>query len=424
MRPSTFTAFPRSEVLASESGNGNSGPTGTNVFDSVVILSPYPWIFQDGMWQTTHHIAREFARLCPTLLVEPAPQWDPRTEWFQRQGLPRSLFGSRTSAPVANLFVFHRQGLPLGRFSCLRNFALLRNARSLRRLLKRWGFRRTLLWHSFPYWSEPLVEAVDYTFFAYHCLDHSTREEEVGLIRCADAVFCVSEALVQKHRAVNPHTYLLSNGVDLGTFAAGSLRDRRPADLPADGRLIGFVGSINRHLDIELLLQIAETFPHDCLVIGGRIPGNQTAPQGRQLEALRRLRSRPNVRMLGFIPTPKLAVYLNAFDVCLIPFLQNLFNRECDPLKFYQYMALGKPVVSTPVEVAARYPELCYLAGSSEEFLRSISQALGELECEALRRQRIEFARAHNWNSRVAQACQILSGLQNPRSPSGSSGCP
>jgi len=378
-------------------------------FDSIVIISPFFWNFHDDMWQTTHQIAREFTRYAPTVFVEPSALWNFGSAEFRVHRLFHSLFGSRTRSPQRNLTVFHQRSLPLGRWKFVRDFDLARNARCLRGLLKSLEFRRTLLWHSFPYWSEALTEAADHTLFIYHCLDHSTREEEVRLIRRADVVFCVSQTLVEKHKLVNPHTYLLPNGVDLSLFDSRRAAETpRPVDLPTNGRVLGFLGYVNYHLDIELLLQIAKAFPDDHLIIVGRIPTNETAPQGKEKEALAALRSQPNVRILGFKPTQQLPMYLHAFDVCLIPFLRNPFNRECDPLKFYQYVAMGKPVVSTPVVVAERYREICYLADSPEEFIAQTSNALGEGNSEALRQARLSVAQAHSWESLVAEACKII----------------
>ncbi|SRR6266849_4878987 len=403
------------------SGQARSEIQQEELFDSVVIVSPFFWNFRDDMWQTTHHIARAFAHMVPTVLVEPPPMWNPKNAEFRMHRLFHSLFGRRTRTAEPNLTVFHRRSFPFGRVKTIREFDVAQNAKALRRLLKDLGFRSTLLWHSFPYLSESLVEAVDHTLFAYHCLDYSPREEEATLIKRADAVFCVSETLVQKHSLANPRTYLLPNGVDLTLFDADrAAPDTRPTDLPRNGRVIGFLGYVNYHVDIELLVEVARAFPNETVVLVGRVPISQTVPQGRQLEALDTLRTLQNVRVLGFKPTSQVPLYIHAFDVCLIPFLPNRFNEECDPLKFYQYLAMGKPIVSAPVAVAKRYREACYVAQSHEEFVRCISAAFEESKATDLTEKRIALARTHGWPALVTQACQILSqvrhsdAIQNP----------
>lgn len=378
-------------------------------FDSVVVMSPFFWNFHDDMAQTTHHVAREFARMAPTVFVEPPMQWNPRSEQFRLHRLPQNVLGRRVKSPLSNLSVFQRRGLPGGRYAAIREFELARNSRALKGVLTQMGFQRTLLWHSFPYWSEPMVEVVKHELLAYHCLDYSDREEEARFIKRADVVFCVSESLVEKHKRLNPQTYLLPNGVDLTLFSPeAAMKGPRPSDLPSNGRLIGFVGSINCHVDLELIRDVAESFRNDYVVLVGRVLTNETAPVGRQKEALGRLQSLGNVRVLGFKPTSELPLYMGAFDVCLIPFLNNTFNEECDPLKFYQYAAMGKPIVTTPVRAAERYRERCYVRQTREGFIEGIHCALNEPNWEVLRKARLEVARRHSWEAIVAQAWRIL----------------
>ncbi len=380
--------------------------------DSVVVISPYFWNFRDDMWQTTHHVAKTFAQTYPTVFVEPNVPWNPGSEQFRGHRISHSLVGPRTRSPRPNLVVFHRRGIPFGRLRAVREFDLSRNARALRQLLADLGVRRPLLWHSFPYWSEPLIEAVDHARFAYHCLDHSARDEELRLIRRADAVFCVSETLVQRHRAVNAHTYLLPNGVDLDLFSSTAASNAvRPRDLPAIGPLIGFAGSINYHLDLRLLVEVAERFPECSVILLGHVLSSETAPRGEQANALTRLRSLGNVHLLGFKPIEEVPAYVAAFNVCLIPFLDNPFNRERDPLKFYQYTAMGKPVVTTPLQLARRYPDLCYLASSPSEFVDAITRALTEQRRQDLVEARIAWARRHGWDSIVAEAVRLLASI-------------
>jgi len=399
-------------ALSTGSAESSEAFSRPKIFDSVVIMSPYFWNFRDDTWQTTHQVARQFARLHPTVLVEPAPVWNFGSEQFRLDRLLRDLFSARVKSPLENLLVFHRRGLPGGRYSAIRNFDLSRNARSLRTFLREQGFRRTLLWHSFPYWSGPLTEAVDAAILAYHCLDYSQRPEEAELVRRADAVFCVSDTLVERHKALKQNTYLLPNGVDLDLFDAERAKNQsRPSDLPLRGRIIGFLGSINCHIDFDLLLRIARAFQNDSLVLIGRILTNETAPRAAQMEMLKELLSLPNVRQLGFKPTNQLPGYIHSFDVCLIPFLMNAFNQECDPLKFYQYLAMGKPVVATSVGVARKYHHLCYLSASATEFLQNISKAFDEPKTGSLYEARLNLARCHSWMTLLNSTCNTLESL-------------
>lgn len=389
----------------------HKAPGTDGCFDSALILSPFFWNFRDDIPGTTHYIAAELARVVPTILVEPIPRWDVRSEQFRMERFFRGVAGRRTSNVASQLTVFHRRALPFGRLSLVRNWDLRRNARAIRRVLSPLNFRRTLLWHSFPYWSEPLVDSLDHVAMVYHCLDFTTRLEECRLVRRADTVFAVSEALVRKLTPLNPRVHHLPNGVDLDLFDSQRvLREPRPADLPSGVRLIGFVGKINRYLDIDLLLKVAEAFPRDMVVVVGSLTTNETAPSGTQMGELRALESLPNVRLLGFRPASAVPAYVQAFDVCLIPYLSDPFNLERDPLKFYEYFAMGKSVVTTAVPVAERYRELCYLARSHPDFISQVGHALDQPGAPGVGDERMAVARAHGWRALVRGALATVCG--------------
>ncbi|HVB34125.1 MAG TPA: glycosyltransferase [Patescibacteria group bacterium] len=399
---------PNLQTIVRDENRPVTGPK-RNPIDQAVVLSPFFWNFRDDMWQTTHHIARALSRRVPTVFVEPPVQWNPWSEEFRAHRVFDSCFRGRQKAAEPGLTVFHRRGFPLGRLEKFRRFQTTSNARALARVLKKGAVGRRLLWHSFPYWSEPLMDAIDRGLFVYHCLDYSPREEERRLVERADVVFCVSQALADKYKALNRRTFLLPNGVDLDLFDPGRAAGMpRPSDIPGRGPILGFVGYVNCHADLELLAKVAKAFPRHSVVILGRVAKGHSGPQGRQREALRELLSLANVHLLGFRPPCQLPAYLHAFDVCLIPLLRNRFNRERDPMKFYQYMAMGKPVVTAPVPVARHYRDACYVADTHDEFIEAVSHALARQDGESNRQRRRAIAQAHSWPALVERAWRII----------------
>ena len=394
--------------LVHPNGRSAAGSSRTLAVDQAVVLSPFFWNFSPDMWQTTHHISQELAQRYPTLYVEPAPQWNPRSEQFQWSRVLRGIGGRRTRSPLEGLTVLHRRATPLARMAAIRNFDLARNAAAVRKHVA--GGRATrLLWASHPYWSRTLIDAIDPTIFVYHSLDHSEHADEVDLIKAADIVFSVSQPLVERHRAVNPRSYLLANGVDLQWFdPAVTARQPRPADLPDSAPIIGFIGSINYHLDIELLDTIATRFSDATLVILGPLMTGESQPSPRQQVALARLRTRSNVRILGFRPPWALAPYVAAMQVCLIPLLEDTFNDARDPMKFYQYLAMGKAIVSSPVPSVLRYREVCYPAATHAEFIDQIARARAERDSDDVRQARYEVAARHSWSRLLSDALSVL----------------
>ena len=217
------------------------------------------------------------------------------------------------------------------------------------------------------------------------------------------------------HKLVNPQTFLLPNGVDLGLFdLERAARSERPADLPAGGPIIGFVESAQLSCKLDLLAEVTRRFPSDHLVLIGRLMSNETAPSSAQLRTFEQLKAMPNVRVLGFKPTHQLPIYLSHFDTCLIPFRANAFNGACDPLKFYQYAAMGKPVVTTPVALTQRYPRLCYMGTTAEEFAIQVAHSMSDTESNKVSQGMLDLAHTHSWRSLIGSACETLRAIQQP----------
>src|SRR5439155_609631 len=173
----------------------------------------------------------------------------------------------------------------------------------------------------------------------------------------AAAVLAVSPELVAKHARSNPNTFHAPNGVDARTFA-GPPAPASPGRARPAGRRIGFVGILSRHIDFVLLEKIAGAFADDQLVIGGPVLRGASAPIGEQKAALARLRRMTNVQLLGFVEPALVPELVQSFAVGIIPFVPNDFNAGRDPIKFYHYLAHGKPVVTSPVAVAREHARL------------------------------------------------------------------
>jgi len=184
------------------------------------------------------------------------------------------------------------------------------------------------------------------------------------------------------------------NGVDFERInQAPRLTGRDIAQLPRP--IIGYIGTIQEdRVDVELIRYLAEANPQKSFVlIGGGWPGLRK-------KIKERLQSLPNLHFLGrksFRETPQ---YLREFDVAIIPHLQNEFNRHTNPMKLYEYLAAGKPVVATPGAGLDEFKDLVYLAAKPEDFNQALIQALQENGNE-LKERRMVAAAHESWTERV-----------------------
>jgi glycosyltransferase involved in cell wall biosynthesis len=382
-------------------------------FDSIIMLSPFPW---DGAWHTTHFLAHHLRAKAPTLFVEPRPGWNPRESGFAVRRLWGAFTRGRLKGAGEGLHVLTSPSLPLGRLRCVaaRNRGALTSR--LRWACHKLTFEKPLFWAFYYHGCLADLRALGMPPFVYHCLDyfeHGDDLEERTLVREAALVLCVSEPLVSRHRAWNARTYLLPNGVATGWFdEVAQVPPTAKDDVARKERRVGFVGNLSRHVDFILLEAVARALPSSTrLILIGPVLRGQDGPSGDQLMALKTLRSLQNVDVLGFVPSKALPSCIKGLDVCLLPFRADKFTSHADPTKFYQYLAAAKPIVTTAVPAAERYKALCYLASTKAEFVASVGIALNERD-EVLAGRRLEAARAHDWQGLVdtayVRACAAL----------------
>ena len=241
-------------------------------------------------------------------------------------------------------------------------------------------------------------------FAAFHPDGARIAETEARLATRADVVFASAEVLEERMRRLNARTVRLPNGADGDHFAPG-----RAAALPVPSDVahiprpvLGYVGEMARWFDAELVQALARHDPSWQIVLIGPVHGDGIAP----------LRELPNVHYLGPRPYRDLPAYLHRFDVCLLPFRVDRLTAAVDPVKLYEYLAAGKPVVSTPLPEASRRGDVVTVADRAA-FPAAVATALRQAADPAGVARRVAVARENSWDRRVADALGAL-GVEPP----------
>lgn len=254
------------------------------------------------------------------------------------------------------------------------NLALIR--RQIAPALRRMGGDPLVLWSGLPTWmSLDLATALRPELLVYYCGD-AFREvpgvrpglarSEAALVRTADLVFANSGNLVDYCRSLGaPNTIFVPLGVDLSV----SRRHRNGAPVPVElrglrGRIIGYMGGLNHKVDLSLLEAVAATFTNDTLVVLGSVEDPAYRPRA------------DNVLILGERPYEEIGPYLMHFGVCLIPYVVNEFTQSVYPGKLIEYLAHGRPVVSTPLREVLPYSDVVAVASNAAAFVAAVEQAL------------------------------------------------
>ncbi len=209
----------------------------------------------------------------------------------------------------------------------------------------------------------------------------------------ADLIFTTSADLAKLFDRPDGVTFV-PNGVYVPEIAqAPKLTGRDIAQLRRP--IIGYIGTIQEdRFDVPLFKYLAEANPQKSFVLVGPVwPGI-----GKRVD--KELRPLPNVHFLGRKSHLDRPAYLNEFAVAVIPHLQNDFNRHTNPMKLYEYLAAGKPVVTTPGGGVEAFTGAVHVASSPEDFNREILQALEEHSPEQIA-ARQKLAAEHSWERRV-----------------------
>ncbi|MDD2620357.1 MAG: glycosyltransferase [Syntrophomonadaceae bacterium] len=216
-------------------------------------------------------------------------------------------------------------------------------------------------------------------------------------VTSSDLVFTTSEKLYQLAASLNSNTYLIPNGCDYDYFYQASTKSLPVPDDVAgiSGPVIGYIGVIATWCDLELVDRVAATYPDYNLVMVGPLYNVNDVPR------------RPNIHWLGFKPYDQLASYAQMFDVGIIPFKSSNMTEAVNPIKMWEYMGAGLPVVSTNIPEAGKYPEAVLCSENADIFIQNINNALYNDSPEK-RENRIKLAAANSWRARAQQIINII----------------
>jgi len=235
---------------------------------------------------------------------------------------------------------------------------------------------------------------------AYQRLSKRIRAGYEAVLEQADIIFTVSRHLQQRflEQARTDLVFHLPNGVDLGLFSdpapPPSLRSRTRSDREP---LLTYTGVLSERTDMDLVEQAARDLPH-CRI---RLVGPMTREVERRWKRLRRL---SNLEWKGLVHHSEIPTLLHASDVLLLPHKRSQLSLSMDPLKLYEYLTTGLPVVATPVPPCEDYAHLIHVA-EGKAFSERIKEALEECkrpDAESIWRSRIQETKRHGWEIRVA----------------------
>jgi UDP-galactopyranose mutase len=281
----------------------------------------------------------------------------------------------------------------------------------LDRVLAAEGIRQPVLYYFTPL-AFKFSDHLGASLVIYDCMDelsafNGAPLEMAGLERAllarADVVFTGGVSLFEAKRHLHPNIHAFPSSVDVAHFARARALRFDPEDqarLPQPR--LGFYGVIDERLDLELIDAVAAMRPEWQLVMLGPVVKIDPAVLPR----------RPNIHWLGPKLYEELPLYLASWDVALLPFARNEATRFISPTKTPEYLAAGRPVVSTPItDVVRSYGEagLARIAGTPKDFVVACEAALRDAERPAGWLARVDRALGQmSWDSTYARMRELM----------------
>ncbi len=326
-------------------------------------------------------------------------------------GLRRGRLGALRAAPLRavpeypNITLLHPlkvfpNTLPWGRRA---NEALAR--RQVQRAASALGITRPLLWlnpHSAVHMAGRMGErAVVYditddwiSLTQKEWLRRLTTAQDAALCGRADAVIVCSQKLFDMKRSLTENLHLVPNGVDAAHYrrVQDTVAPLSEATAGWARPVLGYTGTIHPdRVDVGLVEALARRFAHGTVALVG--PNHLPAPDEARLRAL------GNVQLTGPVPYAQVPDYMRAFDVCITPHQMTPFTESLNPIKLWEYLAGGKPIVSMDVAGFRDYPQFVRIAATTETFLEACEAALAEGQTGQAARQ--TETQQHSWESRL-----------------------
>jgi Predicted glycosyltransferases len=309
--------------------------------------------------------------------------------WFRTSGPPyevrqlrERIFEVSLRGPEVNIYT-----------QTLEEDSLGQAFEGLDQLRRDWALGAAISFVQLPFWYPITAMARDRLAWpiVYDCMDHHAGfttnrpemlEEEDRLRRRADLIVASSAYLESEARKHNDNVLLLRNACDFQHFAGLSPESVGPP-------IIGYYGAIADWFDSDLVADLAQRRPDwRFVLVGSTFTAN-----------IERLSSLPNVELVGEVPYGEVPKRLSGFDVTILPFKRIPLTEATNPVKAYEILAAGKPLVSVPLPEMKALAPLVRLASTPEEFEKEILEEL-RLRDWQKDRDRKAFAAENTWAAR------------------------
>ena len=374
---------------------GDSAPPWKTISQSpskpIIALCHLSW---DWVWQRPQQFLSRLAKTHPVLFVE-----------TYCADVPSTVVRLRAPENCPNVTICEMH-LPASRWSDGK-FIDRERRRALRRALTNeleGRFDDAILWFNDPMAVTAFAGHLDEALIVYDCMDELSQfkgappaliEREYELLEVADVVFCGGRKMRDKRLPYNANSHFYGTGVDIAHFgiARSSTLAVAPEIAALRGPVLGYFGVVDERIDYELLAALADADPKWHIVMVG--PTTKVDPAS--------FPKRPNLHFIGGRAYAQLPALTKGFSVCLMPFARNEATEYINPTKALEYMAAGRPVVSTALdEVKSNFSGVARIARNHDEFIEMCQREVSSPSRSRIERG-LKLAQENTWDAIVGK---------------------
>jgi beta-glucosidase/6-phospho-beta-glucosidase/beta-galactosidase/glycosyltransferase involved in cell wall biosynthesis len=365
----------------------------------IVVFSHLRWGF---VWQRPQQFLSRFAKKHKILFIE-EPFFDLKEGDEPRLDFHRVMPNVTVATPHVSASWNRNPKLP----ERLRQFS----RQAIEAMNDGGEFDRPLLWYYSPMDSAWSLGHFENRGIVYDCMDELSQftgapkalvRNESRLIGYADVLFTGGYELGEKKRKQHTNVHTFGCGVEYEHFSkAADPSTVIPPDIDFMSRpVLGWFGVVDERVDYALLGEVAKARPDWSIALVG--PVVKVDPN--------LLPYAPNLFWLGGRDYQQLPNYVAAFDVCMMPFAMNASTQYINPTKGLEYMASGRPIVSTHVrDVVRQWSDIVYLTkNTTEDFIRAVELALKEGKTSERVKKGIELSKQCSWERTVERMQDLI----------------
>jgi len=280
----------------------------------------------------------------------------------------------------------------------------------IRKCIRKNNLRDFIYINSFNFHYPRIFDSLNPSLSIYHCVDpmimpydrkHGIISED-ELVKKSNLVICTSKMLYEEKKEQNPNTYFIPNAADIKqsekALENDSLLNKKISGLKKP--IIGYIGSIERRFDYKLLKEVIAANPDKSFVFAGSLMPEFVPEWFFKTD---------NLHYIGRLPFEELPGLIKGFDIAIIPFKKDEVSRTIFPLKLFEYLGAGKPVIAT--DFNSDLEEYTHGLVSYCPDARSFNQAIQDTlktESPLLKQARINVAKENTWEKRGEEISALI----------------